>query len=273
MVLFPVVRGMYKLRSNLGGIDVKYAVVTGTSRGLGRSIAMFFLEAGIHVIGISRNQSKYLTKIAGDYNVSYQDYLCDLSDINQMDKLFEQISKKIYEQEPEAVYLVNNAAMLEPIGQASIQTSTQVSRHIHVNTIAPMVLTNLFLKKGSETDIPLVGLIITSGAAERPIYGWSAYCSSKASMNMYVKTVALEQNHLQTKHKIIAFSPGVMDTNMQEKIRGTSQDMFKDVETFRGYKANNQLSNTDIVGSVIVDIMSDEGTIENGKIYDISDYI
>src|SRR5699024_5900394 len=119
--------------------------------------------------------------IAGDYNVSYQDYLCDLSDINQMDKLFEQISKKIYEQEPEAVYLVNNAAMLEPIGQASIQTSTQVSRHIHVNTIAPMVLTNLFLKKGSETAIPLVGLIITSGAAERPIYGWSAYCSSKAS--------------------------------------------------------------------------------------------
>src|SRR5699024_5076527 len=121
--------------------------------------------------------------------------------------------------------------------------------------------------------IPLISMIITSGAANRPIFGWSAYCSSKASMNMYVQTVALEQNHLKTNHKIIAFSPGVMDTAMQEKIRESSTEAFIDVETFRGYKEDGQLSKSDMVGSVIVDIMGDESSIENGKIYDISDYI
>src|SRR5699024_7077821 len=98
--------------------------------------------------------------------------------------------------------------------QAVNQTPGQVTKHVHVNTIAPMVLTNFFLKKGMDTGIPLISMIITSGAANRPIFGWSAYCSSKASMNMYVQTVALEQNHLKTNHKIIAFSPGVMDTAM-----------------------------------------------------------
>lgn len=252
---------------------MKYAVVTGTSKGLGHSIATFFLEAGIHVIGISRNQSQGLKENALEYNVTYQDYLCDLSDVNQIEITFKQVAEKIYETNPEAVYLVNNAGMVEPIEQASNQTPQQVTNHIQVNTIAPMVLTNLFLKRGAYADIPLIALVITSGAAKRPIYGWSAYCSSKASMNMYVETVALEQEDLQSIHKVIAFNPGVMDTEMQEKIRDTSKDAFKDVETFRNYKVSRHLSDVDIVGSVVVDIMTDEGTIENGKMYDISDYI
>lgn len=252
---------------------MKYAVVTGTSRGLGQSIAMFFLEAGIHVIGLSRNKSTELTAIADENHVTYRDYVCDLSDINQIESVFEHISHEIYEMNPEAVYLVNNAAMLEPISQAAEHTATQISEHIHVNTIAPIVLMNSFLKKGTETDTPLTGLFITSGAANRPVYGWSAYCSSKASVNMYVKTAALEQDHLQTNHQVIAFNPGVMDTEMQEKIRASSKEAFKDVDTFRDYKKDNRLSDTHMVASIIVDIMSDEATIENGKIYDISDYI
>ncbi|HLQ70867.1 MAG TPA: (S)-benzoin forming benzil reductase [Bacillota bacterium] len=252
---------------------MKYAVVTGTSRGLGHSIAMFFLEAGVHVIGISRNPAHGLKEIAAENNVTYQDRACDLSDLNQIESVVNQIVPEIYEEEPETVYLVNNAAMLEPINQAVNQTPEEVSKHVHVNTIAPMVLTNAFLKKGMDTDIPLIGMIITSGAANRPIYGWSAYCSSKASMNMYVQTVALEQKHLQTNHKIIAFSPGVMNTVMQEKIRNSSKEAFKDVEDFRTYKETGQLSQTEVVGSIIVDIMGDEATIDNGKIYDISDYV
>lgn len=267
------ISGIYKFKATPErGIIVKYAVVTGTSRGLGRSIAMFFLEAGIHVYGLSRNKTDELATKADENHVTYRDYVCDLSDINQIETTIEQMAHDIYGNNPEAVYLVNNAAMLEPIAKAVDQSPEQISKHIQVNITAPMVLTNQFLKKGSETDIPLIGMMITSGAANRPVYGWSAYCSSKAALNMYVKTVALEQDHLGTSHRVIAFNPGVMDTEMQEKIRASSEESFKDVNTFRAYKEDNRLSEADMVASIIVDIMGDEATIENGKIYDISDY-
>lgn len=252
---------------------MKYAVVTGTSRGLGHSIARFFLESGMHVIGVSRNETKQLQDLADDNSVTFQDYRCDLSDTADIDATFSKIIKKVYAEDPESVFLVNNAAMLEPVDQSKNQTPEELSKHVHVNTIAPMVITNLFLEKGSELDIPLISLIVTSGAANNPVYGWSAYCSTKASVNMYVKTVALEQDHLQTEHKILAFSPGVMDTGMQERIRESSEEAFKDVKKFRNYKEENLLSDVDMIGSVIVDVMNDKESIENGKIYDIGDYI
>src|SRR5699024_10061 len=104
-----------------------------------------------------------------------------------------------------------------------------------------------------------------SGAADRPVYGWSAYCSTKACINRYTETVALEQETLETGNKVFAFSPGVMDTNMQAEIRSSDESAFKDVERFKQYKADNYLKHTDDVGRVVIDILTDESMIENGK--------
>src|SRR5699024_12833001 len=119
----------------------------------------------------------------------------------------------------------------------------------------------------------IYGVTITSGAAERPIYGWSAYGSSKASMNMYTKTVALEQASLQTGNKIIAFSPGIMDTEMQQTIRMSDPTAFQDVDTFRHYKKNDQLQDPQIVGEILVNILLNETGIKNGHIYYVHDYL
>lgn len=162
--------------------------------------------------------------------------------------------------------------MLEPIDQSMNIQSADLAYHIRVNTTAPMVFMNNFLKQAAEKDVQFVGTTITSGAAERPVYGWSAYCTSKASINMFTRTAALEQEELNTPSKVIAFSPGVMDTNMQEKIRASDADAFKDVDNFREYKRNNQLKDTDVVGGVLVDILTDETNIINGKIYYAKDY-
>ena len=143
---------------------------------------------------------------------------------------------------------------------------------MNLNTIAPMAITNYFLKKTTEKGVQLISVVITSGAAEKPSYGWSAYCSTKASVNMYTKTAALEQEELKNGHKIIAFSPGIMDTNMQEKIRSSSEDEFADVEKFKEFKDNNLLKDTDLVGGVVVDILTD-ADVENGKIYHVRDYV
>ncbi|MFZ3577342.1 (S)-benzoin forming benzil reductase [Virgibacillus sp. DJP39] len=251
---------------------MKYAIITGTSRGLGESIAKYLLESGIHVIGIARTDSTELANYAKSNNVTFTHFTCDLSNVVEIENTFEKIKNEVFTDNLTTLYLVNNAAVLDPIDPSMIIKSNDLAYHMQVNSIAPMVLTNLFLKESTETEVTMIGVTITSGAAERPIYGWSAYCSSKASINRYTETVALEQEELKTGNKVIAFSPGIMDTEMQEKIRSTSKQSFIDVNTFIAYKKDNKLKGTDAVAGILVDILNDEGSIENGKIYNVSDY-
>lgn len=252
---------------------MRYAVVTGVSKGLGKSIAKMLMEAGINVTGISRSRDDKLAENAAENNVTYEHYSCDLGDLEATEQTFKRISDDIFSRQPDTVYLINNAAVLEPIDKSMHTKSADIAYHIQVNTTAPIVLTNLFLKKAAEQDIRFIGTTITSGAAQRPVYGWSAYCSSKASINMYTQTAALEQDELKTGSKVIAFSPGIMDTEMQERIRESDRDAFRDVEQFRGYKEHNMLKGTDTVGGVLVDILTDETNVVNGKIYRVSDYL
>ncbi|MFB4167051.1 (S)-benzoin forming benzil reductase [Virgibacillus sp. JSM 102003] len=252
---------------------MRFAVITGVSKGLGESIAKIMMESGVNVVGISRSKNDSLQVCASQNNVSYQHVACDLGNLESIESTFDQISQDIFAQEPSIVYLVNNAGVLEPIDKSMNVKSTDLAYHVQVNTVAPMVLMNLFLKKATDEDVQLIGTTISSGAADRPVYGWSAYCSTKASINMYTKTVALEQAELKTQNKVIAFSPGVMDTQMQKKIRESNKDEFIEVDTFRSYKDNNLLKETDAVGGVLVNILTDESSVKNGKIYSVKDYL
>lgn len=256
-----------------GGFCLNKAIITGVSRGLGKSIAKLCLESRIDVIGISRTQNESLMNLAETNNTSFKHIRCDLGKESDTQNLSEQLERIIIEdEEPENVYLINNAAVLQPINQAQQINANELSYHIHVNTIAPIVIMNRMLDISIRCNIPLIGVNITSGAADRAIYGWSAYCSTKASINMYTKTVALEQDELQTGNKVIAFNPSIMDTDMQKTIRSSSPEAFKDVDVFKNYKQNNLLQDSDIVAGVLFDLMTDKGRIENGNIYDVKDY-
>src|SRR5699024_11752612 len=92
--------------------------------------------------------------------------------------------------------------------------------------------------------VEVYGVMITSGDEQRAPYGWRAYGSSKAILNMFTKTLALELDPTDNKHKVFAFSPGIMDTDMQAQIRKQDEDAFRDVDTFRKYKETEALSTT-----------------------------
>lgn len=249
---------------------MELAVVTGVSRGLGEQVAKVLLKKGIHVIGISRS-SHDLGSTAEEGGVTYTHLEKDLSHLIDLQEINEEITNRLESRQIKKLYLVNNAAILGPINQGMYYEPEQLAIHVQINTLAPMVLMNHFLKVSNKKQIPFTGVTITSGAAERPVYGWSAYCSTKASINMYTKTVGLEQEVEGTENKVFAFSPGVMDTNMQAEIRSRTKEQFKDVESFRQYKEMNALRDPKKVGQILVKLLLDE-KIENGKVYYVTDY-
>ncbi|MCJ0932221.1 (S)-benzoin forming benzil reductase [Virgibacillus halodenitrificans] len=252
---------------------MKFAIVTGVSRGLGLSIAKLFMEQGVHVFGISRNKTDQLSRHAADNNVIFKHYSCDLADNSAINATISEVIAELNEQEVTGLYLVNNAGVIEPVDQAMNIRADDIINHIQINLTSSMLLMNAFLKKATMDDLLFIGATVSSGAAERPVDGWSAYCSSKAAVNMYTKTVALEQDERKTENKIIAFSPGIMDTDMQKQIRSSTKDEFAEIDKFKAYKENDLLRKTDTVAGVLVDIITDESSVINGKIYNVTDYV
>lgn len=247
----------------------KLAVVTGASRGLGKNIAILFLKKNIPVIGLSRHENEDLVQLANEYDTTYQHITCDLNDQKETLEVLKHVEAKF--KQGQIVYLVNNAAMIEPIHQAAKIDPLQLAKHIQVNVTAPMTITNYLLHALNKKGATLINTIITSGAAERAVHGWSAYCSTKAAMNRYVETIALEQKNLKTNHMIIGLSPGIMDTEMQTEIRKSTREAFDEVDTFIQYKDNQLLRQPEEIAQILMHILFEE-QLSNGKIYYARNY-
>lgn len=234
---------------------MKLALVTGASRGLGRAVAEELQPRGYEVVGLSRSRAK---------DVTYRQLQVDLSSIQGIDDAIDQI-RPLAEQAT-SVLVVQNAALLEPIHRVGKLDAEKLTAHVHTNMLAPMLLANAVLSTG----VPASFIHVTSGAAKRPISGWSAYCGTKAGLDLFTETLALELEG--TNHRAALFNPGVMDTSMQAEIRSSSEEAFADVEQFRAYETEGRLRSPETVARVLAEAMIDE-PFENGKTYSIHDLI
>jgi benzil reductase ((S)-benzoin forming) len=132
------------------------------------------------------------------------------------------------------VTFVHAAAAVQPIGFAGEVDPVAYRRTALLDSTAPQVLGDALLRAltassfGGTADL----VFISSGAAKRPIEGWSAYCAGKAGQDMWVRTVGAEQQRRGTGRRLLAIAPGVVATSMQEQIRATDERAFPDVGRF-----------------------------------------
>jgi benzil reductase ((S)-benzoin forming) len=251
---------------------MKYAIITGASKGLGEAIAKRLIHEQMAIVSVSRTENKQIKRLANDAELFYQHYSCNLSLEKEVQEVFMEITHSIFQKDPQEILLFNNSGVIDPIQTVGNLDQTPIIRNIQVNLIAPILITNLFFNKAQLTNTSVQVINITSGAATRSIEGWSVYCSAKAGLNMFTQTAALEQAELKTNNKIIAFSPGVMDTKMQETIRSSSKQAFKELEKFIEFKENNLLLKADVVANALVDLILG-GNTESGKVYNIKDLL
>ena len=205
----------------------KLAYITGSSRGIGKALALLLLDKGYKVIGLSRTNDIQ--------HPNFQFHAIDLSDINAV-KNFQ------FDSTEDNVLLVNNAGMLGEVGPIGQIDNGQVCKVMNVNTISPQILTNSFITKFHNNRQQFHILNISSGAGKRPISSWATYCASKAALDLFSETVAEELEWKQMNNWFIhSVAPGVVDTKMQEQIRSTDKENFKIVQNFIDYKENNDL--------------------------------
>jgi benzil reductase ((S)-benzoin forming) len=168
----------------------------------------------------------------------------------------------------QSITLINNAGTLDPVGPSPENDPEAIHKSLHINLLAPMILSSLFIKQIQHAPLEKTIINISSGAAGRPIWGWSAYCTAKAAIEMYTRTAAEEQKDREYPVRIFAFAPGIVDTPMQEKIRNTPLELFKDRDNFIEYQEKGNLLDPFHAARKVISL-SKEQARENGALVHI----
>ncbi|HEX4782673.1 MAG TPA: SDR family NAD(P)-dependent oxidoreductase [Usitatibacter sp.] len=220
-------------------------IVTGTRRGLGEALARLIARGKDNeLIAVSR-------EAAGDIAGGVR-FTADLSDMRAVDRVCGEIASRVRGRRFDKAVLVNNAGVVQPVAPLERTDAAELERNLAVNLVAPMLLMRGFLR-ATEGVAGLRRIVnISSGAGRRPISGWSAYCAAKAGLDMATRVVALEAQSRGLAIEAVSLAPGVIDTGMQEHVRGASAEDFADVARFRQMKEEGTLRSADDVAADIL---------------------
>lgn len=210
---------------------MKTWIITGASRGIGLALAQKAVAEGDTVHGLART--------APDWSHAHFHFVnADLSTEEGLQKA-EQLVRDTAKASPKLV-LVNNAAVLAPIGPVGSWSDVELAAAWQVNVRAVAALMNAFHQASVQAESALV-LTISSGAGKRPIAGWAMYCAAKAAIDMLSLTYAQEQAQ-SPRVQVYSLSPGVVDTAMQATIRASAKEDFPNVDYFKELKSEGKLS-------------------------------
>ena len=224
-------------------LENRVAVVTGGTRGIGKSIVNKLLEAGSHVFATGTNESQIKKLNKKNKNNSLKYLQLDLNDLNNINKF---ISKNFKNQEVDI--LINNAGIniVSNAIEISYEDFLKIQR---INVHGPLLLAKAF---GSKMIEKKWGRIINIGSIWSVVTrsGRLSYSTSKMALLGINKTLAVEW----AKYNVLvnSVSPGFTLTEL------TSMTNTKDeLEIIRNKIPQNRLAIPEEIAKGVLFLSSD----------------
>lgn len=200
----------------------KSYLITGASRGIGKAIAEALAAAGGKV-ALTARSADALNTVAASIQANGGTALALEADAGDADAMAGVLSKTVSEFGG-LNGLINNAGMIDPIARMEAADAADWAHIFNINLVSPVVLTRMALPHLRASKGALVN--ISSGAAHRPLEGWSAYCATKAALWMATQALHLEEGEAIDAY---AASPGTVDTEMQVQIRASGVNPISEI--------------------------------------------
>jgi len=199
------------------------AIVTGSSRGIGRETAFILLKRGYNVVLCSRTQkdiNSTVREIKERTNMNADDKVvgikCDVSSCLEVEHLI----KCTLDRFKSIQVLVNNAGIVYV--KRLIDTSeAEWDRTININLKGTFLCTRaaLPIMIGKRSGVIIN---VSSGAGKTGFPNISAYCASKFGMIALTESLAWEVANYNIR--VMAICPGEVDTRMQQ---GIDKDYYR----------------------------------------------
>ena len=165
-------------------MESKTALVTGASRGIGKSIKEVLTTDGIKIVSPSRNE-------------------LDLSSSESIDKFLSQMSEDID-------IIINNAGILK-VGKHNELSSDDFHEILQVNVVAPFRIISGFVEKMKIRNFGRI-VNISSVWGQKSKEGRTLYSSSKAALDALTRSLAIE--FASYNILINSVAPGYIETDM-----------------------------------------------------------
>lgn len=194
--------------------DTPTVLITGASRGIGLELARQYADRGWHVIATARDPARAaaLREIAASHERVHIEQL-DVTDFASVDALAAK-----YRGKPIDV-LLNNAGIS---GNVDVQVFGRLDYAVYdevhaVNVLGPLKMAEAFLEHVAASDQKkIISITSTQGSITQTNGGNLFYRSSKASLNMVMRTLALELKKRGITVGLV--SPGFVKTDFTRGI-------------------------------------------------------
>jgi glucose 1-dehydrogenase len=242
----------------------KVAIITGSSKGIGRSIALAFAKSGnysgIVVNGRKIDEAKRVTKeIQGIENCDSIAIIADVSQETDCIRLIDETVKHYGRID----VLVNNAGIQQEVPFE--KTSTDIwQKIIDVDLTGPFVCSREAVKhmiRNQENKKGGCIINISSVHQEIPKPFYVAYASAKAGIMMMTKTMALELARYNIR--VNAVAPGAIETDMNRELkvdRAELRNVLRRIPLQR-------IGTTQEVANVVEFLASDKASYVTGSTY------
>ena len=236
-------------------LESKVAIITGGSRGIGKSICETFVQNGCNVAFTYNNSKESAESLAKELNVSgikAKAYKSDASNFDDATKLVEDVLNDFGKID----ILVNNAGIKKDNLLMRMEKS-DFDSVINTNLSSVFNLTKAsiktFLKQRNGSIVNISSVVGVKGNA-----GQSNYSASKAGIIGFSKSIALELGSRNIRSNVIA--PGFIETDMTDSL---SEDVINSWKESIPLKRGGNPSD---VGNACVFLASDLSSYITGQV-------
>jgi len=246
---------MIKSKFDLSG---KVAIVTGSSKGIGRSIAQGLAENGAKVVISSRKQEAVDT-VAQEFKAKGLEAIgiaCHIGDDEQRRHLVD----KTMEVYGRIDVLVNNAAINPFYGPLEATGEDVFDKIMDINVKAPWLLSNLVQPMMKENGY---GSIINISSVEgvHPGFRLGLYSMTKAALIMLTKNQAKEWGKYGIRSNVVC--PGLIKTKFSESLWSDE----KLVGMYTNTIPLKRVADPDEMAGLVMLLASEAGSYMTGGVY------
>lgn len=244
----------------------KIAVLTGASRGLGRSIALHLAQAGVSIIGTYHSQKNEGDAVAAEIRARGARAVMlpfDAADTARFGAFAAGVAGALQGEfgRPDFDVLINNAGVgiNAPFAET---TEEQFDELVQTQFKAPFFLT--------QTLLPLIAdggriLNVSSGLARFTLPGFAAYASTKGAIEVLTRYLAKELGGRQIRVNVVA--PGAIETDFAG---GRVRDNAAVNDAIAASIPLGRVGRPDDVGGAVAAILSDGFSWVNGTRIEVS---
>lgn len=259
-----------------------FCLVTGASRGIGRTIAIEFsrkVSTGSVFLLMARStealeETKSKIEQVTDNEVAVivattdlekpdkDNYLSVINDaLKSTSKCAEDFDHSI---------LVHNAGSLgieRKLKVAEMEDLTELQNYFSLNVFSMVILTTQFFKVFNNSEKQRSMIQITSLAAIQPCKTWGLYCTGKATRDMLMKMVAHESNI-----QVLNWAPGPVETDMMETVCTHTGDADL-LQSFKSCRASGQVLTCEKTVSKLVRVLGEKKFVKGEHVdyFEIAD--